>query len=121
MIEDFDFQCGDLILVQNTAIEKALNRKMRLQYQGPLIVISRNRGGAYIIAELDGTVLDQPIAVFRVVPYLARHSITILPSILNITPEKLQELEKSMTLGDEDLKEVPEASEECSEPSSEEE
>ena len=41
-IRDFDFKLGDLVLVRNTAIEKALNRKMRARYFGPLIVISRN-------------------------------------------------------------------------------
>ena len=31
-IRDFNFQHGDLILVRNTAIEKALNRKMRCKF-----------------------------------------------------------------------------------------
>jgi len=42
-IRDFDFRKGDLVLVRNTAIEKALNRKMRARYIGPLVVISRNK------------------------------------------------------------------------------
>ena len=29
VIRDFDFKRGDLVLVRNTAIEKALNQKMR--------------------------------------------------------------------------------------------
>src|SRR5277367_4632492 len=41
-IRDFDFKLGDLVLVRNTAIEKALNRKMRPRYLGPHIVIYRN-------------------------------------------------------------------------------
>ena len=63
-IQDLDFKLGDLVLVQNTAIEKALNRKMRVRYLGPCIVVSRNKGGAYITAELDSSVFDQPIAAF---------------------------------------------------------
>jgi hypothetical protein len=37
---------------------------MRPQYLGPLIILSRNKRGAYIIAELDGSVFNQPIAAF---------------------------------------------------------
>ena len=47
-IHNFNFKLGNLILVRNTAIEKALNRKMQLQYLGPLIVISRNKRGMYV-------------------------------------------------------------------------
>jgi hypothetical protein len=55
-IRDFDFKLGDLVLVRNTAIEKALNWKMRARYLGPVIVLARNRGGAYILSDLDGSV-----------------------------------------------------------------
>ena len=76
-IWDFDFKARDLVLIQNTAIEKALNRKMRPQYFGPMVVISRNRGGAYIICDLDGMLGHAPIAAFRVVPYLAREKLEL--------------------------------------------
>ena len=96
-IRDFDFQRGDLVLVRNTAIEKALNRKMRPRYVGPLIVISRNRGGAYIVCELNGSVFDRPIAAFRVVPYLARKSIPLpnLDDFLDVSRARLAEMEAS--------------------------
>ena len=40
-VHDFDFQHGNLVLVRNTAIEKALNHKMRPRYFGPMIVVTR--------------------------------------------------------------------------------
>jgi hypothetical protein len=38
-IKDYRFQKGDLVLVRNTAIKKALNKKMKARYLGPMVVI----------------------------------------------------------------------------------
>ena len=94
-IRDFDFKLGDLVLIRNTAIEKALNRKMRARYLGPCIVISRNTGGAYIIAELDGSVFDRPVAAFRVIPYFARADIPLpsLETLIDISQSRLEQME----------------------------
>ena len=110
-IQDFDFKRGALVLIRNTKIEKSLNRKMRPRYLGPLIVVSRNKGGAYIVCELDGTVLDRPIAAFRVIPYFARKSIPIPEDLEDVSTERLRELELSNSLGDDDDDEVEEAEE----------
>ena len=103
VICDFDFKRGDLVLVRNTAIEKALNRKMRPRYFGPMIVISRNHGGAYIICDLDGTLAHTPIAAFRVVPYFARRSIDLpdLDQHIDVSVARLRKLEAT-TMPDSD-------------------
>ena len=85
--------------MRNTAIEKSLNRKMRPRYLGPLIVVSRNKGGAYIICELDGTVFDCPIAAFRIIPYHACKSIALPDIALDISTAHLREMEESTITG----------------------
>jgi hypothetical protein len=94
-IRDYDFKRGALVLIRNTTIEKHLNRKMKPRYLGPLIVISRNYGGAYIVCELDGSVLHRPIAAFRVIPYFPRSSITLPDSFIDIDTKRLREMESS--------------------------
>ena len=86
-IRDYNFKSSDLVLIRNTAIEKALNQMMQARYLGPLIVISCNKGGAYIIAELNGSVFDRPVAAFRVIPYFTHMAIAIpsLEDLLNIS------------------------------------
>ena len=97
MIRDFDFKTGDFELVRNTAIKKALNWKMRARYLGPLIVLSRNKGVAYIIAELDGSVFDRPVAAFCVIPYFARAKLDIPPigDLIDISRLRLTQMEQS--------------------------
>ena len=96
-ITDYHFTLGDLVLIRNTAIEKSLNRKMCARYLGPLIVISHNKGGAYIVVELNRAVFDHPIAVFRVIPYFTCQSIPIPPleELIDIPTRCLCELEYS--------------------------
>ena len=71
---------------------------MQPRYLGPLIVISRNRGGAYIICELNGSVFDRPVAAFRVIPYFARRSLPLpdLENFLDVPASRLRELEDSI-------------------------
>jgi hypothetical protein len=103
-VRNFDFSCGDLVLVHNTAIEKALNRKMRPRYFGPMIVLARNMGGAYILCDLDGTLLHAPVAAFRVIPYFARCEINApdLDLFIDISTERMHELEHSTTADPDD-------------------
>ena len=100
-ITDYNFKLGDLVLIRNTAIEKSLNRKMRARYISPLIVLSQNKGSAYIISELNGSVFNCLIATFHVIPYFARQRINVPPldELIDITSRRLCELEET-TLSD---------------------
>jgi hypothetical protein len=89
-IKNFDFKRGDLVLMRNT------------QY----VVISRNYGGAYILSELDGSVLHRPIAAFRVIPYFARRSILLPTDFIDISNAHLKELEETNDV-DGDNEEMP--------------
>ncbi|KAF8548027.1 hypothetical protein OG21DRAFT_1489718 [Imleria badia] len=68
-IKDFDFRHGGLVLVQNTCVEKELNRKMKPRYLGPMVVLRQTTGGSYILAELDGMVSKLRYTAFRLLPY----------------------------------------------------
>ncbi len=59
-------------------MEYELSCKFKPRYLGPLVYISKNRGGALILCNLDGTVLADPIAAFCCIPYYPQDLIPIL-------------------------------------------
>jgi hypothetical protein len=61
------------------------------------VVVSCNKGGAYIVCELDGTLYHNPIAAYRVIPYFA-HEYIELPDFeeySDISVKQLREMEQS--------------------------
>ncbi|KAG6887522.1 hypothetical protein C0992_011967 [Termitomyces sp. T32_za158] len=102
-IKDYDFKRGSLVLMRNSKIETTHNKKMHPRYLGPLVVISHNGGGAYVLCKLDGSVLHCLIAAFWLLPYLACDHISLLLEVLDINTAKLQELEETELLDDDDL------------------
>ncbi|KAJ3884946.1 hypothetical protein GG344DRAFT_59967, partial [Lentinula edodes] len=103
-IKNYDFKQGDLVIARNTRVEKTFSAKNQMRYMGPLIVIRRNRGGAYIVAELDGTVWRSPVGALRVIPYLSCSSLPLpnLDEFLDISTDELAELEALDTNDDTD-------------------
>ena len=102
VIRDYKFVPGDLVLVRNTAIESSLDKKMKPRYMGPMIVVSVNKGGSYILAEMNGAVWQQKVAKFRVIPYFAREKIEIPEGIMAIIDADESELEKIREQPDEE-------------------
>jgi hypothetical protein len=75
---------------------KLADQKMKLRYMGPLVVISQNKGGAYILSELDGTVWQNKVGAFRVIPYMARKKIQLpekITDMLDVLQKTLKELQ----------------------------
>ena len=66
---------------------------MKPHYLGPLIIISHNKGGAYIICELDGSILHHPVTAFWLLPYLARKPIGLPDGFINIDTKCLRQME----------------------------
>lgn len=76
---------------------------MHPRYLGPLIIISQNKGGAYIIAELNSLLFNRPVAAFHLLPYFAQTKLDLPPleDLLDISIARLRELEDT-TLPDTD-------------------
>jgi len=94
-IEKFDLGPGSLVLVNNSAIEMSADRKMKPRYLGPMVVVRKLQGGAYILAELDGSVWQNKVVAFRVLPYLSRKKLDFnseVKDLLDAFEESLMEL-----------------------------
>ena len=91
-IRDYNFAPGALVLVRNSQIELELNRKAKPRYLGPMVVVRRTRGGAYILAEPTGAISALRYAAFRVIPYHARTS--IIPDIESFVSKTTRELDR---------------------------
>ena len=79
---------------------------MRKWYLGPLIVISRNLGGACVLCKLNRSVFHRPIVAYCVIPYFAHISIPrpLLHDFIDINTEHPFELEQSTLADPEELK-----------------
>ncbi|KAJ8453582.1 hypothetical protein ONZ45_g19657 [Pleurotus djamor] len=89
-IHDYDFKPGALVLVRNSKLENDLSGNMKARYAGPMVVVRRTLGGAYVLSELDGAVSALRFGAFRVVPYYARSTYALPTPLLdpaNLLPD----------------------------------
>ena len=57
-----EYARGELVLVYNEALDNQMSWKGTLRWHGLYAVVARWLSGVYVIQELDGTVLKQPVA-----------------------------------------------------------
>ncbi|PFH44739.1 hypothetical protein AMATHDRAFT_167318, partial [Amanita thiersii Skay4041] len=94
VIKDFKFRPGDLVLVRNSSIENSLNRKMKPRYLGPMVIVAVTKRGNYVVCEMDGSVWQQQVAAFRVMPYFARKKVSLPENIRGLIDVSAEGLSK---------------------------
>jgi hypothetical protein len=100
-IKDYKFQPGDLVIIRNTRIEKSLNKKAKLRYLGPMIVVRRTKGGSYLLCEMNGAMWHGRVAAFRVLPYLQRTAIEYPKQIEDLIDMSKEELDEAYAKAEE--------------------
>ncbi|KAF7983520.1 hypothetical protein HWV62_21066 [Athelia sp. TMB] len=83
MLKHDFYSPGELVIVRNSQVDKSLNKKTKPRYLGPFEIVRRTKGGSYVLQELDGTIVRQGMATFRLYPYITRNS----PLLDKISPK----------------------------------
>ncbi|KAL1689783.1 hypothetical protein GGG16DRAFT_39359, partial [Schizophyllum commune] len=66
-----DYQNGQLVLLKNQAAENKISAEAKEapRYLGPYAVVRRNKGGAYVLSELDGSIMNGAFSPRHLLPY----------------------------------------------------
>ncbi len=89
------------MLIRNTRIEKSLDKKAKLKYLGPMVVVRRTKGGAYLVCELNGAMYPGKVGQFRVIPYEGRRRIALSEDVEKLIDMSKEELDKLAAEDDE--------------------
>src|SRR5260370_24480380 len=77
-----EYERGELVLVYNEALENHFSGKGEPRWHGPYAIVAQWPSGTYIIQELYGAVLKQPIAWKTLKSYVPCHGLELEPAIL---------------------------------------
>ena len=73
---------GELVLVYDKVLDNQMSGKGALRWRGPHAIVARRPSSAYVLQELDGAVLRQPVTWKWLKSYMPRQGLepAILPS-----------------------------------------
>jgi hypothetical protein len=103
-LQKTEYKPGELVLLRNNKLDMtvSLDCKTEDRYLGPYEVQRRNRGGAYVLQELDGSVFKNgPVAAFRLLPYINRDHWFMRTGWMGPEPEE-ESTETTTTSSDEE-------------------
>ena len=90
------------MLMQNSKVHISLNRKMKLRYLRPYVVVYRTQRGSYIITELDSSVTRFRVRVARLLLYQAHIKIKVpLRDFIQSLVSELDDLKDKIENSDE--------------------
>src|SRR5258708_4643179 len=73
-----EYKKGELVLVYNEALGNQMSGKGTLRWHGPYTVVARQPSGVYVVQELDGSVLKQPVAWKRMKSYVPQWGLELV-------------------------------------------
>jgi hypothetical protein len=97
-----DYKHGELVLVRKVSLESSVasSAKTDDRYFGPYVVERKNRGGAYVLKEPDGSISRQEtVAAFRLLPYITRDHWFMHTGWMGDDPESQESEEDSLSEG----------------------
>ena len=74
---------------------------------GTIYSIARKDGGAYIVAEMDGSLLKDKVDAFRLIPYFARRHIKLPENIEDVIDQTKENLKMLVDMPDNDEPAIP--------------
>ena len=87
--------------MQNSKVHMSLDRKMKLRYLGPYMVVHWTQGGLYIIVELDSSVTCFRVEAARLLLYWAQTKIKVpLGDFIQFLVSKLNNLKDKIENSD---------------------
>ncbi|KAJ8488793.1 hypothetical protein ONZ45_g13828 [Pleurotus djamor] len=107
-IQRDQYDPGALVLVRNSRLEDSVSQlKTAPRYIGPYQVVKRTRKGNYILREMDGTLLHEAVAAFRVIGYLSRDDLNLEEVLLEPPLRHEPMLREEGSDGSEDTSDSP--------------